>query len=346
MWNSVWNSEKCALFSQQLVHLLRSGIPLTASLELLTEQKMIRKETGTHLLQALKQGSSFSEALHQEKFPDLFVSFIRAAEEHGDYVFGLNQCESYYTSRARMIRELGQACIYPCLVLGLVGIALTFMVTAVLPRFSTLYQTLGIELPGLTKILLNLHEIVNLVVMSTGGGILSVLLFAGVLRACPKEKKVFFTGWLFRLPLLGSVYRYRMTHYLSVQLGSLLKAGVPLLTALELMEKLTPWAGLSVCVRQMKQRLLEGASLHQSLKEQSAHLFLPSLPRMVAIGESSGRLDETLLSLGRGTELIIKNKAEQFTRSLEPILIFAVGLFIAVTVIAMFMPMLQLVRAL
>jgi type II secretory pathway component PulF len=343
--NNGWNSDRRVLFSEQLSNLLESGIPLIQCLELLSEQKVIPKEAGNRLMLALEQGSSFSEALEHEKFPGLFVSFIRAAEEHGNYVFGLKQCSAYDAAQAKWMRELGQACTYPFMVLLLVGAALVFMITAVLPRFAELYQTMGIQLPWMTKVLLSGYDVLRFFLLASGAGVCTALILTGIIRNLEKERRVRISSWLFQLPLVRNLYRYRFTHYLSVQLGSLLRAGVPLLSALELMESLTPWAELGIQIKRMKQELMQGVPLHQSIAICSPGLFLPSLTRMVAIGEKSGRLDETLLSLARMTELMIKNKLERFTRSLEPVLIFVIGCFIAVTVIAMFLPMLELVRA-
>ncbi|SEN06445.1 type II secretion system F family protein [Lihuaxuella thermophila] len=337
--------DKRVLFSEQLSNLLDSGIPLIECLELLSDQKVIPKEAGQRLMLALEQGSSFSEALEREKFPGLFVSFIRAAEEHGNYAFGLKQCSAYDTAQAKWMRELGQACTYPFMVLLLVGAALVFMITAVLPRFAELYQAMGIQLPWMTKILLTGTDVLRFLLLTSGAGVCIVLILTGIARNLKKETRLRFSSLLFRLPLVRTLYRYRLTHYLSVQLGSLLRAGVPILAALELMETLAPWEELRIRIKRMKQQLMQGASLHQSIAICSPDLFLPSLNRMVAIGEKSGRLDEALLSLARMTEHLIKNKLDKFIRSLEPVLIFVIGCFIAVTVIAMFLPMLELVRA-
>src|SRR5690606_29203000 len=104
-----WKSEDLSKFSLHLHNLLKSGIPLVSSLELLSDQNVISESVGKNLVSSLQQGRSFSESLKMERFPDLFTSFIRAAEEHGDYVYGLKQCESYYSARAKLIQDLLQA---------------------------------------------------------------------------------------------------------------------------------------------------------------------------------------------------------------------------------------------
>lgn len=340
-----WKSEDLSLFSLQLYHLLKSGIPLVSSLELLSDQKVISERIGRRLVASLQQGLSFSKALKFEQFPDLFISFIRAAEEHGDYVYGLRQCENYYDARAKLIQDVIQACTYPLIVLFCVGLALSFMVTIVLPRFAELYQTLGVKLPAITQYMLALTDIIQIML-----GILLcllILLFAIIffVRFGSHRIKRFWEEILFSLPIAKQFYQLRITHYVTIQLGSLLKSGVPLLTSLTLMEKLSPWLVLSETIQSIKEQVVQGRSFHESIKQVNQALFLSSLPRMVAIGEKTGQLDQSLLSLAKSTEINMRMQIKRWIRSLEPTLIFMLGIFIAITVIAMFLPMLQMVQA-
>lgn len=341
-----WSNDRLAHFAEQLAALLDSGFPLLPSLRILSDQKVWNKEESERVCQQLDQGNSFSEALISEEFSPLFVSFIRAAEEHGDYVFGLKQCVSYYRERGRLIRELGQAVLYPAIVLLLVMGAFLFLVTVVVPRFTELYHTMGLELPLLTRLLISAYESLQWILIGLAIiiAIFSLILFI-LLRLSP-ERRVRLLSPLYRLPGIRHYYALRFTHYLSIQLGSLLRSGLPLMQALDIMHSLTPWYRLTGGIQRVQQRLLAGRSLNQSLAAEGASLFLPSLSQIVAIGEESGRLDQSLLILARGTEMMIREQAHRLTRSMEPLLIFFIGILIAVTVIAMFLPMLNLVRAL
>jgi type II secretory pathway component PulF len=118
-----------------------------------------------------------------------------------------------------------------------------------------------------------------------------------------------------------------------------------LLQALHLLETWTPWSLLSVHITEIKAQITQGISLHQSFENLDYPLFLPSLARMVAIGEKTGRLDEMLLHVAESTQQRMKNKADYVLKSLGPMLILCTGVVIAMTVIAMFLPMLQLVQA-
>lgn len=298
-----WKSEDLSLFSLQLSHLLQSGVPLVSSLELLVDQNVIPENVGNRLIASLQQGFPFSKALKLEQFPELFISFIRAAEEHGDFVYGLKQCEAYYDSRAKLIQDIIQACTYPLIVLLCVGLALSFMIMVVLPRFAELYQTLGVKLPTITAFMLSFANIIQNILFVLVGIIILFILIGFFMWYSSNPIKPHLEKMMFHLPIVRHFYRLRMTHYVTIQLGSLLKSGVPLLPSLKLMEKLSPWDVLSEAIRTIKDQVIQGKSLHESIKDINQSIFLSSLSRMVAIGEKTGQLDQSLLSLAKSTEI-------------------------------------------
>lgn len=339
-----WKSEELSIFSLQLYHLLSSGVPLVSSIELLYDQKVIPQNVGKEIVFSLQKGFSFSKALWLQGFPDLFISFIRAAEEHGDYVYGLKQCQSYYQTRARLIQDLIQACTYPLIVLFCVGLSMVFMITVVLPRFAELYQTLGVQLPAITRYMLALTDVVQ-TLMFFFIVLLVLFLFVILLMQFRFEKiRRLFEEMGCRVPFVKRLYGLRITHYFAIQLGSLLRSGVPLLPSLTLMEKLSPWLILTDAIHSIKTQVIHGESLHDAIRAIDRPFFLSSLAKMVAIGEKTGQLDQSLLSLANSTEIYMRTQLQRLVRSLEPTLIFILGMFIAVTVIAMFLPMLQMVQ--
>lgn len=336
--------DQLAQVSQHLAHLLDAGFALVPSLRLLQEQQVLHSEESNCILSDLDQGKSLSQALADAGFPALFVSFIRASEEHGNLAFGFQQCEAYYNQQSQFRRELSQALAYPVVVLVLVGFAFFFLVTTVVPRFTELYGTMGLELPPYTQAVLAFHASLPVLGMVGLGMVLVVGLLRLLIRILPDHRQEAVEERWRRLPVLRSFYALRFTHYLSVQLGTLLQSGVPLLRAMEILEELCPWGPLARSVERIRTRLLQGQSFHRSVSEEEDR-YLPALARLAALGEESGRLDQSLLTLGKGTEMIIRERLKRWTKGLEPILILVIGLFMAATVIAMFLPMLHLVRA-
>ncbi len=339
-------AEQYMVFSQQMGHLLESGIPLLTCLELLSSQRIITEPDYNQLKNSLQNGCYLSSALKKLDFSPMYISFIRAAEEHGDYVLGFKQCAAYYAAKDKWQRELKKACTYPLLVLLLAICAFVFMFAIVMPRFSHLYETMGISMPLITR---QLFQVYSLMPAFLGWG--AIILFAALVLSRIKKyvpgslREKWESAWIC-LPIIRQLYQYRHTHYVTVQLASLLKAGVSLIDALNIIQNLTPWPLLVKYLEKVKVDLLKGESLSSALEQKAKHVFLPSLAKMAALAEESGQLDKTLTSLADGTELMIKYKLERVTKSLEPAFIFTIGLLIAVTVVALFMPLLKLVQAL
>ncbi len=324
-----------------MVHLLQSGIPLLNCLHLLAEQKILPVPLLTRLIRHLEHGRRLSDALLEEEFPDLFVSFIRAAEEHGDYMWGFRQCQSFYQAREQFVREIKKAYTYPLFVFLLAMASFLFFTLFVLPRFRQLYQSMGIELPVFTRWLLD--SVAFLPTLLLIGISLLLLGILGLKYA--KAKGYDWHQPLLYCPVLRHIGRFRFTHYVAIQLGSLLRAGVPLLTALELVACISPWGYLSRQLRWLKGQIAQGLPMNQSIKRLHPQLFVPSFARLIAIGETSGRLDESLLAIAKGTEMLIKEKTERWLSRLEPALICLIGFFIAFAVLILFLPLLQLVQS-
>jgi len=339
----IFKKENLALLSYHLSSLLQSGLPLIASIDFLVEQKLLPLDFGKKLILFLEEGLSLAAALKKLHFPSFFVSFICISEEYGDYVLGLKQCYKYYSSHAKWLRELKQACIYPFFVLFLVIIALFFMILIVLPKFDELYKTMDLTLPFLTLFLLTLFNYFSYFLWS----FLLLSIFLIVVILCYKafvKKKLNLDGILLKIPFLKKYYIFNFNHYFSLQLGFMLKAGIPLLKALELLCELTHFSKVKDSLQMVKAALLKGESFARSLLK--SKFMLVSLTKMVALGEKIGSLDDILLNYAANLEILIKNGINKFTTNLEPFLIFVVGGFIAFIVIVLFLPMLQLVKAL
>lgn len=327
-------------------YLLLSGIPLITCVDLLIQQNLLPKNKGEPLKKALEQGISLSEALNRIHLPALFRSLIRGAEEHGEYAIGFRQCKLVYSMKAKWQREIWKMSAYPLIIVILVILAFSFMVVYVIPQFFGLYESMGISLPWLTIQLFSAYSWAStlfLVLFIMGIGMISLHLF---MRNRPFEQRVRWESFIYSFPFIHSYMQHRMTHYASMQCGALLSAGIPILSAIELTEKMAPWAILSHLCRRFRERLLAGESLGMAMETEGKKWLLPLFPKLVSVSEQSGQLQETFMRVAVGTESLLKTKIERWLRTLEPLFIFTVGIFVALTVVALFLPMLQLVKIL
>ena len=302
-----WNADRLALFSQHLANLLEAGFPLVPSIRLLSEQGVIGTREAERILGSLDQGKSLSAALAGEGMPALFTSLIRAAEEHGDYGFGLKQCEVYYRERGHLIRELTRALTYPIVVLILVGLAFLFLMTTVVPRFSEMYETMGLTLPLYTRIFLMIHQSLQAGLFGlTAALVLFGLIYLYIRQLPPRtEKTVDFPAVL---PAGRPFLLCIAVHPLS---------GHPIGLAIEVRTSFAESGGSDghpCSLGSLSQRDLSGTGTTvgrgvSTSGPGTGEKLLPSLPGLVALGEETGALDRSLLSLARGTELMIKEPA-------------------------------------
>jgi len=341
-----WSAERCAFFSQQMNYLLSSGIPLIFCVDLLMEQNLLPKSKGEPLKEALERGESLSRALQRVHAPALFQSLIRGSEEHGEYALGFRQCESFYSARVKWQRELWKMSAYPLMVALLVMVAFSFMAVYVIPQFFGLYRSMGVPLPWLTARLFSAYGSMGTILLLFLGVMVGLAALHFLMRKRTLEQRARWESFIYSFPFIQSYMRHRMTHYASMQCGALLAAGIPILSAVELTEKMAPWAVLSRSCKRIRERLMAGEPLGSAMETEGKKWFLPLFPKMVAISEQSGQLQETFARVAEGTEMLLKSKVERWIRALEPLFIFTVGIFVAITVVALFLPMLQLVKML
>lgn len=348
MWQkSSWTSIQLAQFSGQLRHLLKCGVPLVTSIDLLVQQKVLRPSVGRSVMNHLEQGLSFSVALQRSQLPPFMVSLVAAAEQYGNYEHGLEQCEQFYQTQAKMTQEIKQACTYPAVVLVLVIASFVFLLNTVLPRFQELYFTMGLELPWLTKMLFTLMDVVGVLFPVIGIVILILLgLLVFLSIRSPKQMRSYGERLCFRIVGIQAWMKHRVTHYLALQLGSLLQSGVPLLQAVECLHLRAPWRIIAVRIGFVRDALLEGKTLEQACYKYLSRYTIPTFSQYVAIAERTGKVDETLQSLAVMVETTMKQQIERMTKLLEPILISFLGLLLALAVLALFLPMLQMVQSL
>ncbi|SFX28576.1 Type II secretion system (T2SS), protein F [Thermoactinomyces sp. DSM 45891] len=348
MWQrSNWTFNQLAQFSGQLRHLLQCGVPLVTSIELLIQQKVLSPSVGRSVTNHLEQGASFSKALQKSHLPPFMVSLVAAAEQYGDYERGLKQCEQFYQTQAKITQDIRQACTYPAIVMVLVIASFIFLLSTVLPRFEELYTTMGLELPWLTKMLFTLTDIAGIVLPIIGTMLMvliGLLVYLGI--RSPKQMRSYGERLSFRVFGLRAWMKFRVTHYLALQLGSLLHSGVPLLQAIECLHLRAPWRIIAVRIGFVRDALLEGKTLEQACEEYLNLYTIPTFTQYIAIAERTGKLDQTLQSLAGMVEATMKQQIERFTKLLEPVLISCLGFLLALAVLALFLPMLQMVQSL
>jgi general secretion pathway protein F len=331
-----------ALFSQELLVLLESGLPLVDSIDTLAEKE--RHAEFRALLQriaaTLRQGRTLSAALAEfpQTFSALYVATVRASERTSDLAPALARFIAYQNQLEAIRKRLVNASIYPMLLIGVGALVSLFLMLYVVPRFAHVYEDRAVDLPLFSRLLLGWGQVVE----GHGALVLGVLaaLVVGVfyaLRSAPVRAAL--GDLLWRVPAIGERLKlYQLARFYRT-IGMLLRGGVPLVSALAIgTELLHPV--LRERLAAASKAISEGRGVSESMD--ACGLVTPVALRMLAVGERSGNMGEMMDRIALFHDEEITRWVDWFTRLFEPLLMAAIGIVIGAIVILMYLPIFEL----
>lgn len=332
-----------ALFSRQLADLLKAGINLNRALGTLTRQTSNPQfaEVVAQIQADVAAGTPLADALerHPRVFTTLYASMVRAGET-GGFLEDVLQRSAIFAEKEQELRgRITSALIYPTL-LVVVGIsAVAFLLTFFIPRFALIFKDLGGQLPGITRAMLGLSELLA----GFWWAILAVLLFAVLAfwrwRQTP-QGRLAFDRLKLRVPALGDVLRKTAVARFTRTLGTLLKSGVPILTAIDIAKEALGNAVLQLDAAEAAAAVKEGRSLAEPLAR-SPH-FPPVVVDMIAVGDESGNLDDVLIHVADTYDREVDRAVRVFVSLLEPVLLMFMAVIVGLIVISMLLPVFSL----
>lgn len=332
-----------AIFTQQFAALVEAGFPLIEALHLLEDQvsnPSIRKAVPV-IRKDLFGGMSLSEALsrHPRIFNPLFINLVQAGEISGALDTMLLRLAGMIEANAELERKVKSALTYPSLVAVTLAVVVTVLMVFVVPGFQSIYLKTGNALPLPTRMLLTLSAFLREQTMLLVSGALAVYGAYAVYRRSEAGKPVIDTLWL-RVPLFGNLILEQQANTFARAFGTVYGAGVSIVPALESCRKLVSnWA-----IGDQIDRALDGVRLGRPL---SAGLTDPSrfpkvLAQMIAIGESSGRLEEMCQKAVSFSDKELNLRIQQLTTMIEPLMTIVMGLIVAAIALALYLPMFDL----
>ena len=351
-WNQPWqlsaplSARERILFTRQLSTMLNSGIPLLSCLETLNAQTGSRpwRSCLAALIGSLEHGQDFGTALsqHPKIFPPLYASMVRTGEFGGKLSAILDKLGDWLERDYSLRQKLRTASIYPLILAGFTLIVLFGILTYIIPLFTDLFRASGHDLPALTRILLALsdylHNHFSALIL------LALILIIGwnLLRRWPPGR--YYTDWLsLRLPLLGTLYTRVISARFAHSLGTLLQAGVPLLSALPVVSDTIDNHAIRRTLEQTRRELNQGQSLSAPLVASGS--FSPVLTRIIAAGEESGELGTTLLYISTALEKESADTAAALIAIMEPLMIIIAAILVGLIIGAVLLPVFELTTA-
>jgi len=331
------------VFNQELATLLKAGMPLVQSLDLLkrrvTSPAFRRVLDDIH--EKVRSGTALSDAFdaHRELFPSVYVASLLAGERSGNLDAMLRRYVEYTKIIATVKRKTVSALVYPAILVSLAVILVTIIVLKVVPAFSDFYASFGAELPLVTRIIVAVSDILRsqfLLVMAVLIG--SVVLFVVWLRR--PGQKARFDHLLLGLPMLGSVAKKFSTSQMARTLATLLGGGLPLVNSLDIAAKSVGNQYMAKQLIVVSGRVREGESFAAALE--ARHVFPEVAVKMAEVGESTGALQEMLNTVADFYDEEIATTMDRFVTLVEPILLVVMGIVIAGLLLALYMPLFQL----
>ncbi len=334
-------------FTRQFATLLDAGLPVVRSLDILVNQLRpgLLKNAASEVKEEVEGGSSLSEALakHPTVFDKLYVNMIRAGEAGGVLDEILSRLADYREKSQRLTQKIVGALVYPIAVISIAGLILVFIMLFIIPEFKKMFDEMHIPLPLPTQVLIVTADIVRdfwyiLVfapVMIWGAGKLIVRAPAGRLMVDRLKLKI---------PIFGMIISKSSIARFCQTLGTLTQSGVPILDALSIIKNATGNQVIANAVETVHNSIKEGDSIAEPLKHSG--VFDDLVVNMIQVGEETGELDKMLMKVAETYSNEVDTLVGALMSLLEPVLIIGMGGTVGFIVIALFMPLIELMKSL
>lgn len=331
------------IFCRQLATIVNAGLPIIEGLNILGEQ--MENPTFRSVIQQIEKdvegGDTLTDALdrHPRIFSVLFVNLVKAGEASGMLDEILAQLAIYLEKAASLQRKVKSATIYPTVVITVSIIVVVVLMVWVVPVFEKIFEGFGAKLPAPTMVLIGIsHFIKNYwyallgIVFGTG------FLINRILKT--KQGRYKFDSMLLRLPIIGSLFRKVAVAKFSRTFSTLLRSGVNILVALEIVARTSGNTVVERAIDNMRSSIKEGESIAGPLK--ASGVFPPMVTRMIDVGERTGALDEMLSKIADFYEDQVDTAVAGLTQMLEPVILVFLGVIVGGILIAMYMPMFKM----
>ena len=327
-----------AIFSRQLATMLKAGVPLVQSFEIVgsTAENDKMREIIKEIHFEVASGSSLALSLakHPKYFDKLYCGLVSSGESSGTLETMLDRIATYKEKSEKLKAKIRKALTYPTAVVFVAVIVTAILLIKVVPQFAATFKNFGAELPFYTRLILELSNFTQdwWLVFTIGISILAYLFTKKKSRTFSN----FVDGAIIKIPIIGPILRNAIIARFSRTLSTTCSAGVPLVDALDSTAGAVGNYVYSKAIGNAKENIAAGSALSQSLSH--TKLFPNVLMQMVAVGEESGTLDDMLGKVADYYEDAVDDAVENLSSLLEPLIMAILGILIGGLMIAMYLP--------
>lgn len=335
--------EELVIFTRQLSTMISAGIPLLEGLEILQEQQENPAFAYTlgDVVDRVRSGSDLSASMgeHGKIFPKIYVSMIKAGEAAGQLDVILSRLAEYQEATLKLIREIKSAMTYPVISLTMIFGITAFLLIGIIPKFQDIFVGLGVELPPITAAVLGLSNFLVHQWHWVFGGIFFTIV--GAIMYSKTEIGSWQTDWLkLKMPVFGDLFQKVAVSRFSRTFSTLIKSGVPILGALEIVASTAGNKIVEEAVKEAMSSVKQGDPLAEPLAKY--WVFPPMVTRMIAIGERAGALESLLEKIAEFYDEQVSATVDALTSLIEPLMIGIMGFVVGGIVLAVFLPIFKL----
>jgi type IV pilus assembly protein PilC len=336
--------KEVTIFSRQFATMISAGLSLTKCLSILSAQteSAAMRDVITQIGKDVEAGQSLSDALskHPKVFPPIFVNMVRAGETGGVLDEVLARLADHLEQEQQLKAKIKSAMTYPIAMGGLVLIVLGAMMIFVVPTFEKMFADMGGTLPAMTQVLVDLSNLVA----SVWGIVVAIAIFALISlfkwwSAGPG--KTIWDGAKLNMPVFGSLTRKIALAKFTRTFGTLVSAGVPILSALDIVADTSGNEVVANAVKHARTAIKEGETIAKPLSE--SKVFPSMLVQMIAVGEETGALDAMLEKIADFYDEEVSVAVDGLTSLIEPLMMASLGVIVGGMVIALYLPMFQVI---
>ncbi len=340
-----FGDKKKERFYSELSTLLQAGVDIKASLEIILDQTTNKQEKNIYkkILTKIISGNSLSEALDRKKyFTEYEYYTLKIGEETGTLGVVLEELSSYYKQSIKQKRQIISALSYPIIVVIVAFFALGFMISFIVPMFADVFKRLDSDLPAITQFVVNLSE-----KFPTYATIVFIILVSIVVISYTQRNTLWYRHFtsriVMRIPFIGTMLHKIYLSRFATMMNLMISAQLPLLQAIQLIQKMIRYYPLEVALADIEQRILRGDQLHVSMDMYK--IFPKRMVSLVRVGEEVGQVNVFFAKISKQYREEVEHMSSVLGNLIEPLLLVFLGLVVGFILVSMYLPLFQLSAA-
>lgn len=332
-------------FTRNLAVMLKAKLPLLRALDTSIEQVKHKrfKEIIGQLRKEVKRGRSLSQGMKNfdSVFDSIYIQLTEVGEVSGVLDDVLLRLSSYQEKAFKLKQKIRMALVYPSIIITVAIAAVSFLLVFVVPTFVDMYRDFNAQLPGPTQLILNVSEFLTQNLLVIVVGLIAFILLVRFLLRTEKGNRTINLMRL-RIPYFGAMYSKGLVSQFTSTLSTLLHSGVTLSESLDVLRKSTSNTILNEEISEMGKSIRKGKSLNKSLSK--SLIFPIMVTQMISVGEETASLDEMLQQVGALYEEEVDIMVAGLTSVIEPVLIVFIGLILGAIIVALYLPIFEMVN--